>query len=344
MPNARIGQGFETALASYLRGKISEFSGGLSLIPFDHGQSNPTFIVRTTEKEYVLRKKPSGRLLPSAHAIEREYRLLQALSHTDVPAPEAYLLCEDPSVIGTPFYLMEKLEGRIFRDGLGSSIANGSERYRIFDAMNDCLCRIHNIDHERIGLCGFGKPGNYLGRQINRWTGQYRASQTDEIASMETLIRWLPENIPDDESTAIVHGDFRLQNLVFHPSAPEVVGVLDWELSTLGHPLADLAYNCLIYYTPYARHTQPPPPCPHPASLGIPSEEEYLAAYRRRTGMEEIANWKFFIAFSIFRQAAISQGIYKRGLDGTANSAVATTYNTTVRYLAEKALQIISGA
>ncbi len=334
---------FDTnALAGYLRQTLGDFPGDFQVGQFGYGQSNPTFIITTKEKDYVLRKKPPGKLLPSAHAVEREYRLLKALSRSDVPVPETYLLCEDDSVIGTPFYLMEKLEGRVFRDGTASTLSDPAQRPALFDSMNETLARIHNVDYEALGLGDFGKPGNYMARQVNRWTKQYRASQTEEIESMEVLIDWLPRNIPEDESTAIVHGDYRIENLMFHPTEPRVIAVLDWELATLGHPLADLAYNCMNYYLPTVEERLSGFRGLDLKQVGIPSESEYVDAYCRRTGRKEIRDWEFFLAFSMFRLAAIAQGVYKRGVDGNASSAVATTYKDRVRFLADPAREIIA--
>lgn len=332
---------FDTrALAEYLRGRLGEFPEHFEVGQFGYGQSNPTFILKTPQRDYILRKKPPGELLPSAHAVEREYRVLKALEPTDVPVPHPYLLCEDPHVIGTPFYLMEKLEGRVFRDSIGSDLEDPAERAAIFDAMNDTLARLHNVSPDAVGLSDFGRPGNYLARQVSRWTKQYRASQTHTIESMEALIEWLPENTPEDESAAIVHGDYRIENLMLHPTEPRVIGVLDWELSTLGHPLADLAYNCLIYHIPYSNRKRGVVGLDLEA-LGIPTEEAYKAAYCRRTGRKQIHHWPFFIAFSLFRLAAISQGVYKRGIDGNASSSVATTYRDRGQALADKAHEII---
>ncbi len=342
-PGTPAGSSLDTiALGRYLRLALGDFPEDFEVSQVGYGQSNPTFIIKTGGKDYVLRKKPPGRLLPSAHALEREYRLLTALQKTDVPVPRPYIFCGDSSVIGTSFYLMEKVEGRIFRDSIASSLEDQKERASVFDAMNDALASLHNVEYKPLGLSDFGKPGKYLIRQINRWTSQYRASQTHTIPAMEALIKWLPENIPDDESTSIVHGDFRLENLVFHHQEARVEAVLDWELSTLGHPLADLAYNCLSRQLP---HFQENPQCPEVVDIekfSVPMEQEYLAAYCRRTGRAYIRNWRFFLAFSMFRIAAISQGVYKRGIDGNASSETALSYINWVRCLADRACSTIS--
>jgi aminoglycoside phosphotransferase (APT) family kinase protein len=237
---------------------------------------------------------------------------------------------------------MERVKGRIFRTPTASEASDAKERTAIFDAMNDTLAKIHQVDWSALGLADFGKPGNYMQRQVSRWTRQYQASKTDQIESMENLIQWLPEHIPSDDSTAIVHGDFRLENLIIHPTEPRVLAVLDWELSTLGHPLADLAYNCLVYYLPAVGDLRAGYKDLDLATLGIPSETEYVASYRRRTGRGDVPNWKFFIAFSIFRLAAIVQGVYKRGLDGIASSDNAKRYGTQVQFLTDIGWQIVT--
>lgn len=332
----------EAALAEYLSHELEGFSGEMRLRQFAYGQSNPTFLLSTSDKEYVLRKKPPGKLLPSAHAVEREYRIIKALQNTDVPVPRTYLLCEDDSIIGTAFYVMERMRGRVFRDPTASEASDASERTAIFDAMNDTLAKIHLLDWKALGLKGFGKPGNYMARQVSRWTKQYQASKTDEIESMDKLIRWLNDNIPSDDRTTIVHGDFRLENTMVHPAEPRIIAVFDWELSTLGHPLADLAYNCMGYHLPDLLNKPMALSSVNPKAHGIPTEEEYLAAYCRRTGRSDIPCWDFFIAFSIFRLAAIIQGVYKRGLDGIASSENAKTYGAFVKQLSDAAWEIVS--
>jgi len=323
----------EKALADFLRRELEDAPQELTIQQFEYGQSNPTFLLSGGETKYVLRKKPPGKLLPSAHAVDREYRIIKALEDTEVAVPKTLLLCEDRSIIGTPFYVMEFVEGRIFRDPSASQVSDPKERAAILDAMNEMLAKIHLVEWEALGLNDYGKPGNYMARQVERWTKQYEASKTDEIQSMISLIQWLRHNIPDDDSTTIAHGDYRLENMIIHPTEPRVVAVLDWELSTLGHPLADLAYNCMVYHLPtmgdrhfgYSGKDLP--------GLGIPSESDYTAAYCRRTGRSEISNWEFFMAFSIFRLAAIVQGVYKRGLDGIASSDNAKSYGKQVRFL-----------
>ena len=331
----------ERTLAEYLRKELDGFSGELSIRKFRHGQSNPTFLLSAGGNTYVLRKKPPGKLLPSAHAVDREYRILKALNSTDVPVPEPYLLCEDASIIGTPFYVMEFVEGRVFRDPIAREVSDAKERAALFDAMNETLAKIHRVDWQGLGLSDYGKPGNYMARQVSRWAKQYEASRTDEIESMNGLIQWLEENIPDDDGTTIVHGDYRLENLIIHSTQPRVIAVLDWELSTLGHPLADLAYNCMEYYLPASGSGRPGHRGLNRESLGIPRELDYVAAYCRRTGRKGSANWEFFLAFGMFRLAAILQGVYKRGLDGIASADNAKTYRTQVQFLSDTARQIV---
>ena len=326
----------------YMREHVDGFSGTLTVRQFKHGQSNPTFILSDADRRYVLRKKPPGKLLKSAHAVDREYRIISALQDTDVPVPKTYALCTDDSVIGTYFYIMELIEGRIFRDAAVREVSDAKERTAIFDSMNDTLSKIHQVDWKALGLADYGKPGNYMARQVGRWTKQYEAAKTDDIESMDSLIKWLPEHIPADDSTSIVHGDYRLENMIIHPTEPRVVAVLDWEISTLGHPLADLAYNCMSYYLPAMEGQSFGYIGLSLEELGIPSEADYIAAYCGRTGRKETPNWAFFIAFSLFRLAAIAQGVYKRGLDGIASSESAKMYGTYVRFLTDVAWQVVA--
>jgi len=328
-------------MESYMRDHIDGFSGNLSVRQFKYGQSNPTFILSDDRRKYVMRKKPPGKLLPSAHAVDREYRVVSTLQETNVPVAKTFALCEDDTVIGTAFYIMEYVEGRVFRDAIASEAADAKEREAIFDSMNETVANIHLVDWDNLGLGDFGKPGNYMARQVGRWTKQYMASKTHDIESMNHLIRWLPEHIPADDSTAIVHGDPRLENLIIHPAEPRVVAVLDWELSTLGHPLADLAYNCMGYRLPATDNLGYGYGGKDFDALGIPKEADYVAAYCRRTGREEISDWEFFLSFSMFRLAAIVQGVYKRGLDGIASSENAEMYGALVQFLSDVAWEII---
>lgn len=332
----------ERRLAEYLKQQLAQFSEELTIRQFAFGQSNPTYLLSTKGGEYVLRKKPPGKLLPSAHAVDREYRILKTLEKTDVPVPKTYHLCEDESIIGTAFYIMERMQGRVFRDPIASEASNARERLAIFDSMNDTLAKIHRVDWKKHGLENFGKPGNYMARQVSRWTKQYEASKTEDIESMDSLIQWLDDNIPSDDSTSVVHGDFRLENTMVHATEPRIIAVFDWELSTLGHPLADLAYNCMGYYLPDLGDKRMSLTSVNLEEQGIPTETEYIATYCQRTGRSDIPNWEFFIAFSIFRLAAIVQGVYKRGLDGIASSDNAKTYGDYVRFLSDAAWKLLA--
>ena len=307
-------------LAHYLRGKIPPFSGALSVQQFKGGQSNPTYLIDAGTRKYVLRRKPPGQLLPSAHAVDREYRVMTALADSDVPVPRTWCLCEDPEIIGTAFFVMDCVEGRVFWDPALPGLAN-AERRAIWLEINRVIAALHRIDHCAVGLESFGRPGNYIARQIERWSKQYRASETERIEAMDNLIAWLPQNIPPGEETTIVHGDFRIDNLILHATEPRVLAVLDWELSTLGHPLADFAYHLMAWRLGpgqfrgmYGMNL---------SALGIPLEDEYVAMYCTRTGRERIANIDFYLAYNMFRLAAILQGIAKRAIDGTAANAQA---------------------
>ena len=333
----------ETVLANYLKEHLDGFSGKLMVKQFGYGQSNPTYFLTDagTGRNYVLRKKPPGKLLPSAHAVDREYRVIKALGKTDVPVPEVHLLCQDESIVGTPFYVMTHVEGRIYRNPTVPEAADAGERAAIFEAMIDTLAKIHLVDWKATGLADFGKPGNYMARQTGRWSKQYVASQTDDIESMDRLMEWLAGNVPDDETTSIVHGDFRLENMIVHPTEPRVIAVLDWELSTLGHPLADLAYSCMGYHLPAGENQQFGYMGIDFEKTGIPAEDAFVASYCRRTGRENIPDWKFYIAFSLFRIAAIVQGVYKRGLDGNASASDAQTYGEMVKGLSDVAWALV---
>ncbi|TNE40262.1 MAG: phosphotransferase family protein [Alphaproteobacteria bacterium] len=321
----------EGALFNYLTENVEGFKGPLTIRQFQGGQSNPTFLLQTPERDYVMRKKPPGNLLPSAHAVDREYKVISALQKSDVPVPRVFCLCENEDIIGTAFYIMEKIEGRVIRIPHIPE-AEPAERAAIYDAMNDAMARLHNADVDALGLGDFGKKGNYFERQIGRWTKQYRASQTDNLEMMENLINWLPANLPKSDESAIVHGDFRLENMILHPTEPKVLAILDWELSTLGHPLADLAYNCMPYHFTHPR-TGGLTGVDFKTS-GIPTEEAYIEAYCRRTGRDGIDNWGFYMAFSFFRIAGIVQGVYKRGLDGNSSSRVGKEYAAFANMLA----------
>lgn len=325
----------EAALQAYLCEHIEGFHEISDLQRIKGGQSNPTYYLRAGDGEYVLRKKPPGKLLPTAHAIEREFRILDALGGTDVPVPRVRHLCEDSSVVGTPFYVMDFIAGRTLRDPLLPGMSN-DDRAAIYNSMNDVLARLHSVDWQSIGLEGFGKTGSYFSRQLARWSKQYESSKTQDVPSMDKLIGWLGENVPDDETTTIAHGDFRIENLLVDPDGSRVVAILDWELSTLGHPMADLAFNCMTYYLPSDSDIAPGFIGTDIEALGIPSEEEYVAAYCRRTGSDVAGDWTFYVAFSLFRIAAIQQGIYARALAGSASSDHALKFGDMFVFVAEQ--------
>jgi aminoglycoside phosphotransferase (APT) family kinase protein len=319
------------ALERYLRERIPDFRGPIEVRQFRGGQSNPTYHLAAGGREFVLRRKPPGKLLPSAHAVDREYRVITALGRTTVPVPRTYALCEDDSVIGTAFYVMDCVHGRVFSDPELPGVSP-VERTAIYDSMNDVLARLHTVDYAAIGLGDYGKPGNYFSRQIHRWTSQYRASETERFEAMERLIEWLPAHLPSDDTTTLVHGDFRPGNLIVHPTEPRVAAVLDWELSTLGHPLADLAYNAMPYrlgmeWDGFRGKDL--------AALGLPTEEAYLRDYCRRVGRASIPDWDWYVIFAIFRLAAIAQGIMGRVIAGTANDPQARLRGERAKPLAD---------
>jgi aminoglycoside phosphotransferase (APT) family kinase protein len=328
-------------LEAWLRGHVEGFRGPLAAERFAGGQSNPSYRLDTGSGRYVLRRKPSGPLLPSAHAVDREFRVMRALADTPVPVPRVHALCEDAGVIGSAFYVMEFLDGRIFWDQRLPEIAGSAERGAMFDSMNAVIAALHNVDYAGVGLGDFGRRGNYMGRQIARWSRQYRASETETIAAMDRLIDWLPLHIPPESAPAIVHGDYRMDNLVFHKTGPRIIGVLDWELSTIGDPLADFAYHVMTWrVTPELFRGLAGIDF---AALGIPDEAEYVAAYRRRTGREAVSAWDFYMVYSLFRIAAILQGIAKRAVEGTASSAEAAEIGRIARPLAEQAWALAEG-
>lgn len=331
LPNHRFD---ETTLARYLDACLPGFEGPLEVFQFQGGQSNPTFYLRTPRAAYVLRKKPPGVLLPSAHAVDREYRIIKALKGTAIPVPEAYLLCADESIIGQMFYVTEYVDGRIFTDRLLSE-QSPSERAAIYDEMNRILAALHLVDFAAIGLGSFGKPAGYVARQIDRWSKQYAASAIEPFEPMDCLIEWLPRNVPPSDEAAINHGDFRLGNLLFHPTEPRVLAVLDWELATLGHPLADLAYNCLTWRLPRSENG-----LQDAAVEGIPTERQYVEQYYRRAGRADVGGLEFFIVFSLFRWAAIAAGVYRRALDGNAADATALSAGPRFRDRAARAWEI----
>lgn len=308
-------------LDPWLAANVAGYAGPLTIARFQGGQSNPTFKLTTPGATYVLRRKPAGEVLPSAHAVDREFRVLQALSGTAVPVAHPLALCTDPAVIGSMFYVMDYVDGRIFWDQSLPGIAP-AERAAMYDAMGATIAALHHLDWQALGLADFGRPGNYLARQVARWTKQYRASETEPIEAMDRLIEWLPACIPSRETPALAHGDYRMDNLIFHPTEPRVVAVLDWELSTLGDALADFAYHVMSWRISPAQFRGLGGL--DLAALGIPTEAEYVAAYCRRTGQAyPVPDWDVYIVFGMFRIAAILQGVLKRGLAGSAASAQA---------------------
>jgi aminoglycoside phosphotransferase (APT) family kinase protein len=332
------------ALEAYLRERLPGFAGPLTVEQFKGGQSNPTYLLATPSGRWVMRSKPGpvSKLLPSAHAIEREFRVMGALKSQGVPVATMHLLCDDESVIGRAFYVMEFVDGRVLWDqslpGLGTA-----ERGAIYDEMNRVISALHSVDVQAAGLGDFGRPGNYFERQIGRWTKQYLASVTGPNPAMDKLIAWLPAHMPasarDESRVSVVHGDYRLDNLIFHASEPRVLAVLDWELSTVGHPLADFSYHCMAWHIPPGvfrgigglDH----------AALGIPLEDDYIGRYAERTGRSAAevaalhADWNFYLAYNLFRIAAILQGIAKRVEDGTASSTHARQSGAGAKPLAE---------
>ncbi|MFK8049813.1 MAG: phosphotransferase family protein [Halioglobus sp.] len=327
-------------LQEYLASSIPGFTGELTAEKFPGGQSNPTYKLSAGGEHYVLRRKPEGELLKSAHAVDREFKVISALGGTEVPVPKTYTLCEDDAVIGSMFYVMEYKEGRILWDPTLPEAADNTERAAIYDAMNLTMTALHNVNINAVGLSDFGRPGNYFERQLGRWTKQYRASETGTVPEMEILLEWLPANMPkDDGAVSLVHGDYRLDNMMFHPTEPRVIALLDWELSTLGHPLADLANQCMAWMLPRDGAIKGLAGVDRKA-LGIPTDEEYIATYCARTGRSGIDNWPFYLVFSLFRLAAIVQGIKKRAQIGTASSAEAKSRGELVLPLATMAVEL----
>lgn len=327
---------FDTAaLARYMRAHVEGFSGTLDVRRFKGGQSNPTFLLTAGDRRYVLRSKPAGALLASAHAVDREYRVLHALRDSGLPVARVHCLCEDVSVIGTMFYIMEHVQGRVFWNPALPELGS-SERAALYDQMNAVIATLHTLDYAALGLADYGRPGNYFSRQIARWTQQYRNSETETIDAMDRLIEWLPHHIPGTDESAIVHGDYRIDNLIFHPTEPRILAVLDWELSTLGHPLADLSYHLMTWRLP-AGEFRGLGGCDLNA-LSIPSESAYVRAYCRRVGRAPIepAHWEFYLAYNMFRVAGIRQGILRRALDGNAASPQALAAGTRARQMAER--------
>jgi aminoglycoside phosphotransferase (APT) family kinase protein len=322
----------QAALEAYLRAHVDGFAGPVTVSQFKGGQSNPTYKIDTPGRSYVLRRKPPGELLPSAHAVDREYRVISALQDTGVPVPRSYCLCEDEEVIGTAFYVMEFVEGRVFWDPTLAELPK-QERFQVYDSMNAALAALHGVDYAAVGLEGYGKVGEYRERQIHRWSKQYRISETEKIEEMERLMEWLPANIPAGDETTVVHGDYRLDNMIFHPSEPRVLAILDWELGTLGHPIGDFTYNLMTWRLPSGLFRGIGDF--DKAELGLPTEEQYIEAYCRRTGRAGIEHLDWYLAYNMFRLAAILQGIAKRAIDGTASSEYAIEQGKRARPMAE---------
>ena len=322
------------ALETWMRAHVDDFRGPVTVEQFKGGQSNPTFKLLTPTRSYAMRAKPgpAAKLLQSAHAIEREFKVMSALEKANIPVAKMFALCEDESIIGRAFFIMECVDGRVMWNPALPGMTN-AERGAIFDEMNRVMANLHQVDYAAIGLADYGKAGNYFERQIGRWTKQYRASETEKIDAMDRLIEWLPQHIPPGDETRIVHGDYRLDNLIFHPTEPRILAILDWELSTLGHPLADFAYHCMTWHVP-----------PNAfrglagidlAALGIPDFNSYVATYCNRTGRPGIDNFEYYLAYNLFRMTGILQGIMKRVVDGTAASEQAIAMGKAARPLAE---------
>ncbi|MFN3628583.1 MAG: phosphotransferase [Casimicrobiaceae bacterium] len=327
------------ALDRWLRAHVEGYAGPLRVSQFKGGQSNPTFLLETPQASYVMRAKPGPalKLLPSAHAIEREFRVMSALAGSEVPVARMHALCEDESVIGRAFYVMEHVAGRVLWEPTLPGMSP-AERSAHFDELNRVIAALHQVDWRARGLADYGRHDGHIARQIRRWTAQYRASETESIIAMDALIQWLPAHIPPEEETALIHGDYRLDNVIFHPTEPRILAVLDWELSTLGHPLADFAYHCMSWVLP--------PGAGRGlagvdlAGSGIPSLEAYIERYCERTGRSAIANFDFYLAYNLFRMAGILQGIMKRVLEGTATSEHALAMGRAARPMAELGWQI----
>ncbi|HWM68119.1 MAG TPA: phosphotransferase [Steroidobacteraceae bacterium] len=321
-------------LEGYLTGVIAGFRGPIRVQQFVHGQSNPTYLLETASQRYVLRRKPPGVLLPSAHAVDREFRVMRALLPTDVPVPRTLCYCDDDSVIGTAFYVMEYIEGRIFQD-VSLETLQPAERTAIYSELNRVIAALHRVEPANIGLGDFGKHGGYVARQVARWTKQYRASELQRIDALERLMEWLPQHIPAEQPSRITHGDYRLDNVIFHPREPRILAVIDWELATLGDPLADFVYHCMPWRLPpglggslLGSDLE---------ALGIPTESEYVRSYCERTDRARFEHFDFYMAFGMFRLAAILQGVAARAVQGNASSASAKEAGKRAQPMAETA-------
>ncbi len=336
----------ESALERYMAANVDGFSltdsagtaGKLAVRQFEGGQSNPTFQLEAGGTRYVLRKQPPGELLPSAHQVDREYRVMKALWDSAVPVPKMYALCEDPSVIGTKFYIMEMIEGRLYTE---NKLPDQTPEHRraMFLDLARVLAELHKVDPIAVGLETFGRPGNYYERQIGRWSKQYVASKTEQIDAMDSLMDWLPANLPAEAGAMIVHGDYRLGNVLWHPTEPHIVAVLDWELSTRGDGLADVGYLCQDYHG--EGYDDPGLVGADLEALNIPTEDEFVAHYCKHAGLPGIESWTFYLAYNMFRSAGIIQGVYKRGLDGNASSERALSFEHMARQRSERAWQLL---
>jgi aminoglycoside phosphotransferase (APT) family kinase protein len=328
----------EKKLEAYLAERIDGFRRPLAVRQFRGGQSNPTYQLVTPNRKYVLRRKPPGKLLPSAHAVDREFRAISALHRTGFPVAKPYLLCADESIVGTMFYVMECVEGRVIWESTIPG-ADKNQRRAIYDAMNETIARLHNLDYEKIGLGDFGKPGAYVARQISRWTKQYQLSETETIEEMNKLIEWLPAHLPAEGKPSVVHGDYRLDNMILHPTEPKVLAVIDWELCTIGDPLADFTYHLMQWLMMPGGGTAGTQTLVNSnlEELGIPTLDEYVRMYLQRTGRTESPDMNYYAAYNFFRLGGILQGIVGRVRDGTAASANATQNASAVRPLAQRA-------
>jgi len=330
-------------LTTYLETHVEGFKGPMTLDKFPGGQSNPTYKVTTQSGIYVLRRQPPGKLLKSAHAVDREYKVLDALENSDVPVAKVFHLCEDLSIIGSMFYLMEYCDGCVYWSASLPEIESNERRAEMYDAMNKALVALHSVDIEAVGLSDYGKAGNYFERQLGRWTSQYRVTELQKIEAMDELSQWLESHLPNEDGrVCLVHGDFRLDNLMFAKDKAEIIAILDWELSTLGHPFADLAYQCMQLRMPSGMGSIDGLLGVDRHRLGIPTEEEYVALYCQRMGLEKITHWTFYLAFSFFRLAAIAQGVAKRASQGNASNEHANKVGSFVEPLAKMALQVIA--
>lgn len=328
----------EAALARWMEGRVEGFDGALRVEQFKGGQSNPTFLLASGDRRYVLRRKPAGQLLPSAHAVDREFRVISALHGTEVPVAKTHALCDDPSVIGTMFYVMDYVEGRVIWDPRLPSLSPDQRRAH-YAELGRVIAALHRVDPVAVGLADYGRPGHYIERQVKRWTQQYKAAETETIEAVDQLIEWLPAHLPPGDETAIVHGDYRFDNVIFHPTEPRILAVLDWELSTLGHPLVDFAYHCMTWHMTAGEGARGLAGIDLPA-LGIPTEGQYLQTYLQRTGRSASVSpdhWRYYLVFNMFRLVGILQGITARALQGNASNEQALQTGRRTRPLAEQA-------